>query len=165
MGVAGQDFLSHFNYLIDYRKHSVRIEHGNEIRNSIEGDLVPIESAGHRMIVASEAQSVGHANLHFLLDSGANSIVLLPGAYQALNLTIQENRFEATSAGRVEVKVGRICLLTVGSQQFHDMTVALAATQPVERIGDGLLPTSLFKSLYVNNHEGYVMLSPQSKKN
>jgi predicted aspartyl protease len=64
-GIAGQDFLSHFNYLIDYRKHSVRIEQRNEIRGSIEGDPVPIEVSGHRMIIASEAQSGRSANCVF----------------------------------------------------------------------------------------------------
>lgn len=164
-GIAGQDFLSHFNYLIDYGKHSVRIEQGDEIRGSLKGDPVSIEVSGHRMIIASEAQSIGRANLHFLLDSGANSVVLLPGASREINLPVQESRGDVTSSGHVELKVGRIHMLKVGSQQFHDLVVALPATEPAARIGDGLLPTALFKSLYVNNHEGFVMLNPQPRKN
>jgi aspartyl protease len=164
-GIAGQDFLSHFNYLIDYWKRSVRFEQGDEIRGSVQGDSVPIEVSGHRMIIASETQSVGHANLRFLLDSGANSVVLLPRASQAINLPVQESRDDVTSSGRVELKVGRIRMLKVGSQEFHDLTVALTASEPAARIGDGLLPTALFKSLYVNNQKGFVMFNPRPKKN
>jgi predicted aspartyl protease len=164
-GIAGQDFLSHFNYLIDYRRHSVRIEQVNEIRGSLVGDPVPIEVSGHRMIVATEAQSAERANLRFLLDSGANSVVLLPEASQALKLAIQENRGDTTSSGHVELKVGRVRALKVGSQQFHDITVAVAAAEPAERIGDGLLPTALFQSLYVNNREGFVVFNPRVNKN
>jgi predicted aspartyl protease len=164
-GIAGQDFLSHFNYLIDYRKRVVRIEQGNEIRASIEGDRVPIEVSGRRMIVALEAQSAERANLRFLLDSGANSIVLLPRASQALQIAIQENRADTTSSGQVELKVGRLRALTIGSQQFHDLTAALAATESKQQIGDGLLPTALFHAIYVNNREGFVMVNPRAGKN
>src|ERR1700733_11181257 len=31
-GIAGQDFLSHFNYLLDYPKHTIRFELADEIR-------------------------------------------------------------------------------------------------------------------------------------
>jgi predicted aspartyl protease len=164
-GIAGQDFLSHFNYLIDYWKRSVRIEQADEIRGSVQGEPVPIEVSGHRMIIASEVQSVGHANLRFLLDSGANSVVLLPAASHALNLSTQESRADVTTSGQAELKVGRIRELKVGSQQFHDLAVALPSTEPAARIGDGLLPTSLFKTVYVNNREGFVMFNPRVSKN
>ena len=164
-GVAGQDFLSHFNYLLDYRRHSIRFEQDAEIQGGVEGDRVPIEGGEHRMIVASEAQSVNRAKLHLLLDSGANSVVLLPSASQSLSLSVQKNEIEATSAGQVELHVGVVRALTVGSQQFHDITVALSASEPAERIGDGLLPTVLFHALYVNNHDGFVVLNPQPRKN
>jgi predicted aspartyl protease len=84
-GIAGQNFLSHFNYLLDYRKHVVRIELSSEIQDTIDGDHVPIDARDNRMLVASEAQSRGTTGLRLLLDSGASSVVLLPRAVQALN--------------------------------------------------------------------------------
>ena len=164
-GIAGQDFLSHFNYLIDYRKHSMIIEQGNEIRSSLEGDPVSIEVSSHGMIIASQAQSIGRANLRFLLDSGANSVVLVPRASREISLPVQESRSDVTSSGHVELKVGRIRMLIVGSQLFHDLVVALPDNEPAARIGDGLLPTALFRSLYINNHEGFVMFNPRARKN
>ena len=164
-GIAGQDFLSHFNYLLDYRSRSVRIEIDNEIRDAIEGDTLPIEMTGNRMIVASVAQSQGRERLRLLLDSGANSVVLFPRASQALDLPAQGHGLEVTSSGQVGLQVGRIPVLTVGSQQFREITAALPAAEPAEGIGDGLLPTALFQTLYVNNREGFVMLNPRAKKN
>jgi len=164
-GIAGQNFLAHFNYLLDYRKHSVRIEQADEIQQALDGDRVPMDRGDHRMIVASEAQSVGRAKLRLLLDSGANTVVLLPAASHALNLSAQESGVETTSSGEVGLHVGRVHALTVGSQQLHEIAVALASTAPAEQIGDGLLPTALFQSLYVNNREGFVVLNPHAKKN
>ena len=163
-GIAGQNFLSHFNYLLDYRKHLVRIELASEIRDAIEGDQVPMETIESRMIVDSEAQSRGRAKLRLLLDSGANSVVLMRAASQTLNLPTQEKGLEVTSSGQVGLKVGRVHVLTIGSQQFHDIAVALPASEPAERIGDGLLPTDLFQALYVNNREGFVVFNPRDRK-
>jgi len=163
-GIAGQNFLAQFNYLLDYRKHVIQIELGNEIRDAIGGDRLPMESSGNRMFVASEAQSLDHAKLRLLLDSGANSIVLLRHASRILDVPPQETGLENTSSGPVRLGVGRIRLLTIGSEQFHNITVALPAAEPAERIGDGLLPTVLFQALYVNNREGFVVLNPRQKE-
>jgi len=61
--------------------------------------------------------------------------------------------------------VGRLRGLTIGSQQFHDLTAAVAATESAQQIGDGLLPTALFHVLYVNNREGFVVVNPRVGKN
>jgi hypothetical protein len=163
-GIAGQNFLSHFNYLLDYRRHVVRVELANEIQDTIKGDKVPVEVSENRMIVASQAQSRGRAKLRLLVDSGANSVVLIHAASQALNLPTQGGGLELTSSGQVGSQVGRVDVLRVGSQQFHDLTVALPAAEPGERIGDGLLPTALFQAIYVNNREGFIVFNPRVKK-
>ena len=126
---------------------------------------MPIEVTENRMMIASEAQSVGHASLRLVIDSGANSVVLMPRASQRLSLTTHERGLEVTSSGQVGFQVGRVQVLRVGSQQFHDIVVALPATDPTELIGDGLLPTDLFQSLYVNNRERFVLLNPRARKN
>ena len=164
-GIVGQDFLSHFNYLLDYRSHVVHIEQANEIQDAIQGDQVSLEAADNRMLVASEARSRNHATLHLLLDSGANSIVLLRTASQALNLQTQASGVEMTSSGQVGLRVARVHELLVGSEEFHDIAVALPAADPAERIGDGLLPTAFFRALYVNNKKGFVVFNPRVKKN
>src|SRR5580704_16041341 len=134
-GIAGQNFLAHFNYLLDYRKHSVRIEQADEIQQALDGDRVPMDRSDNRMIVALEAQSVGRAKLRLLLDSGANTVVLLPAASHALNLSAQEGGVETTSSGKVGLHMCRIHALTVGSQQLQEIAVALASTAPAEQIG------------------------------
>jgi predicted aspartyl protease len=163
-GIAAQNFLSHFNYILDYHSRVIRFEQANEIRNTIQGDQVPLEAGNNRMLVASEAQSRNHAKLHLLLDSGANSVVLLRTASQTLNLPKQESGLETTSSGQVGLQVARVRELVVGSEQFHDMEVALPAADPAERIGDGLLPTAFFHALYVNNHDGFVIFNPRARK-
>jgi hypothetical protein len=79
----------------------------------------------------------------------------------------RESWLELTASGQAGLQVAHVRALTIGSQKFNDLAVALPDAQPAdaERVEDGVLPTSLFKSLYVNNHEGYVVLNPRTKKN
>jgi predicted aspartyl protease len=166
-GIVGQNFLSHFNYLLDYRKHSLRIELAHEVRDAIDGESVPMDRRENMMIVPSEAQSRGNAKLRLLLDSGANLVVLTRKSSQGLDRAAQGNWIETTSSGQQGMQVGHVRALTVGSQKFHDIAVALPEAQAAdeERVEDGLLPTALFNSLYVNNQDGFLMFNPRVKKN
>jgi predicted aspartyl protease len=163
-GIAGQDFLSHFNYLLDYPKHTIRFELADEIRDAIEGDRVPVEVVGNKMIVALEARSYHEAKLRLRLDSGTNSVVVMRTASQALDLLTHQNGLAATSGGQVGMKVGRLDQLKVGSQRFQDISVALSSLDSSDRYGDGLLPTALFHALYVNNRESFIVFNPKARK-
>jgi predicted aspartyl protease len=163
-GVVGQDFLSRFNYLLDYRKRCLRFERDDEIRNAIDGDRLAMERSGHRMIVPVEMQAGGVARMRLLLDSGANSLVLMRESSQTLKISAQTNWLETTSSGQVGLQVGTIQTLTVGSQKLRNIPVALTASEPTEEIGDGLLPMALFQVLYINNREGFVVFHLQTRK-
>ena len=76
-GILGQDFLSHFNYLLDYRRRVLRIEAESEIEDALAGDRVAMETRGNRMIVDGEGQGLRSAAVRLLLDSGASSLVLM----------------------------------------------------------------------------------------
>jgi predicted aspartyl protease len=166
-GIVGQNFLSQFNYLLDYRKRVLRIEADHEIRDSVDSESVPMERRENMMMVASEVQSRGGAKLRLLLDSGANLVVLTRRPSQALDRATQQNWLEVTSSGQEGIEIGHVRALTVGAQKFHDIAVALPAPQAAdaERVEDGLLPTSLFSALYVNNREGLLMFNPRIRKN
>jgi predicted aspartyl protease len=102
--------------------------------------------------------------LILMLDSGANSLVLLPNASRALNLSVRQAGVETTSNGQLGLQVSQVRILTVGSTQFHDLPAALSSAVPAENIGDGLLPMSLFQSVYVDTREGFVILNPRARR-
>lgn len=166
-GVVGQNFLAHFNYLLDYKKHSLRIEAAQEVQDGLDGEQIPMERRENMMIVTSEAQWFGRAKLRLLLDSGANVVVLTRRPSQALDRSTQQNWLEVTASGETGMQMGRVHSLLVGAQQLHDLPVALPASRAsdAERVEDGLLPTALFRTLYVNNSEGFVEFNPKMKKN
>jgi hypothetical protein len=163
-GILGQNFLSHFNYILDYRRQVVRFESENEVQAAIGGEHVAIEWKDGRMIVASEGQSRASANLRLVLDSGADSLVLLRKASQTLDLPRQSPLLQIISGGQVEMQAGKVNVLIVGSEKLHQVTALLPDVDPGVPIGDGLLPTILFHALYVNSHDGFVVLNPRTGK-
>jgi hypothetical protein len=162
-GIVGQNFLSHFNYLLDYQQRSIQFELAAEISAAIDGDSVPMQTTGNRMIVASEVESPQRATLRLVLDSGTSSVMLIGHAAQVVDL--RENRAGISTGGGFRTLVGRLNLLTVGSHQFQDVQVLLP-TEPSqwEQIEDGVLPTDLFRALYVNNKQGFVVFDPRPKQ-
>jgi predicted aspartyl protease len=163
-GILGQNFLSHFNYILDYRRQVVRFESEDEVQEAIDGEHVAIEWKDDRMIVASEAQSRASASLRLVLDSGADSLVLLRKAAQTLDVPRESPSLQLVSGGQVEMQAGKVNVLMVGSAKLRQVAALLPDADPGVPIGDGLLPTILFRALYVNNHEGFVVFNPQFRK-
>lgn len=164
VGIVGQNVLSHFNYLLDYRKHLLRIEEGNEIASALRGDRVPMEARENRMMVAAEAQSRSRAAIRLMLDSGANSLVLLNRASNALDLRGKQTTTETSTMGNSTMTTGLVDSLTVGSEILYNLVATLPSIDPSERIGDGLLPTALFDRFYVNNRARFFVLNPRMKR-
>lgn len=162
-GIVGQNFLARFNYLVDYRAHSLQIEEKEEIRATLDGEAVAVEVIQHRMILAAEATVKGGTKLRLLLDSGANALVLMGQAASALDSPMLQAKVETSAAGAAAVRAGRVDL-TVAAHAFRGVPASLMPNAPPQPIGDGLLPMALFDAVYVNNAQGYVVLNPRVRK-
>jgi predicted aspartyl protease len=164
-GIIGQNFLSHFNYVLDYRHRLIHFESENELRDSSFGARVPLETPG-RMVIESEMSSLGVGKAHLLLDSAANSLVLFRRVERLGPLKQGENSSltDARNAARSDAMV-RVDSLTISDQHFHNLKLAFVPPgEGNSRVEDGLLPTILFRALYVNNREGFVVLNPRFAK-
>ena len=165
-GVVGQEFLSHFNYLLDYGKRTIRVESGSEVGENIEGSHVPLELIHDRgrdkMIITADMQALHHTVLRLALDSGATDVVLMKDASQRLQVPIRENMWQQTPAGSSALHSGPVHLITIGTEQLRDVR-AVTSSETAVPFGDGLLPTSLFQALYFNNREGFVVFNPRTK--
>jgi hypothetical protein len=163
-GVLGQSFLSHFNYLLDYRRRSLTLETANEIRERVSGEVIPLEIRDQKVLVQAETQPGGRKKLLLWLDSAANQMVLFHRAAAALNLGSQSSLSQLTTATNIStIDTGRLPFLKIGLQIFRDLAVTLPppAATDAQRSEDGLLPTSFFHSFYMNNRESFVIFNPR----
>jgi hypothetical protein len=163
-GVLGQNFLSRFNYLLDYRRRSLTLETANEIRERVSGEVIPLQIRDQKILVQAETQPGGQEKLLLWLDSAANQMVLFHRASAAMNLRKQSSMSQLTTASSIStIDTGRLPFLKIGLQIFRDLAVSLPppAATDAQRSEDGLLPTTLFHSLYVNNGESFAIFNPR----
>ena len=137
-GVLGQSFLSGFDYMLDLR--GKRLEFGKQ---EPTGSRSPARMLEGRPTVTT---SLGD----LVLDSGAERLVLF--GVRPEGDVLQDMR---TVAGSKLVGLVWSKLVIDGVRVWRGDAVAI----PERREGDaaGLMPVSLFKSVYVCNSEGYVV--------
>jgi hypothetical protein len=143
-GVLGQEFLAQFDYLLDFAKH--RLVFGGPAPDG--GSRVGFENInGCPVIETSEGKLV--------LDSGANSTILYRSSPPSADGSIIR-----TASGTASVSTIQGLRLTIGGREYYP---AKAAALPRSLLkGDGLLPATLFRAIYISNSNKYVILDPST---
>jgi len=144
-GVLGQEFLAHFDYLLDFANHLLVF--GEPTAEG--GNRVGFETInGCPVVETSEGKLV--------LDSGANVTIL----YRASSPEPDGPAIRTASGRATAARIENLRLLIAG-RDYHP---ANAASIPRSRPrGDGLLPASLFHAVFVSNSGRYVILDPGVK--
>jgi len=165
-GVLGQDFLSHFNVLIDYRSRKVWLSQTGALRNLLAGTPLPVQRRQSKYYLTVPAKPGSDLRLTLLLDSGACYPVLFMGSGVMAGLDVvrfgDPKHTAASTAGR---RFLRPCLLggfLHGEAGLRGVEVMLAELLTGEtRFEDGLLPTYLFEAIYFDCQQNYVLLNPR----
>ena len=164
-GVVGQNFLGRLNYSLDYGRRLLVVEDGRDAPPA--GERVPIAKEEGKMFVAATSRHGDAAALRLLVDTAAGGLVLFdsPSCRAALEIETPPGLLlkASTNAGSLAARPGQLKSLRVGGAKFTRLPVALIRVPQSAgpRREDGLLPTSLFRSIYFNNAEGYVVLNPR----
>jgi hypothetical protein len=167
-GVLGQDFLSRFNYLIDYQGRVVEFDgsrDSGDYQGRLTGTHIPIERDRGRALIVAQTAGCRKSGLRLVLDSGASRLVLFNEPLCSFDISYQQGLDRWTTA--TTILGGQVCLngslrhIEVGDESLVDLPVRFLANRQTAlgRVEDGLLPTRLFRSIYFNNNEGYVVLN------
>jgi len=156
-GVLGQNFLARFNFTLDFRQR--RINFADMDENQFEQTVrVPFEKDEGRILLNLK---IKQTNLTFVFDSGAAGLILFASGCQKLAGQIEPSEQitqVSTNAGESLTQTGWLDKLQFGGKRIRRVPVALL--NKVEPTEDGLLPMRLFRSVYFNNQEGYMILNP-----
>jgi hypothetical protein len=155
-GVLGQDFLSRFDYTIDYRRERL----GWTAETAEERARLPLVPAGDRRLV----QVPGHGRHDPALmvpDSGSEGLVVFERAGRTavevdpLPQLVLVSGLGSRRAGRWAV----LPELRVGSVTLRDQPAVVLERDGSSAVeGDGLLPLHLFSRVSFNNHAGYLVV-------
>ncbi len=162
-GVLGQNFLSQFNYLINYRQRRIAFEDGDELEKSLRGERLPVEWREDRALVS--AQAAKGKSWRLVLDSGIASLLLFAADWRDLKLDWDSSEPQwlraSSDSGSRSARQKRLRRFSIGGADFHDLPVAVmeASAARAGRVEDGLLPTSLFAQVYFNRRKSFVILA------
>ncbi|MEO6236418.1 MAG: retropepsin-like aspartic protease [Vicinamibacterales bacterium] len=137
-GVLGQDFLSAFNYTLDYRRRRLTWD---EPRTCGAAGALPMIKAEGRFVVALEGRD--GAPLRLVPDSGSEVLVLFhtnPAPQGSATI-----RVSSVGAGDRAARPIPIAPLRVGGATLRDSSAYL--TERVDADADGLLPLHGFSSV------------------
>lgn len=169
-GVLGQDAFVGTNLLIDYRKRRLTIDPAGLLAPFLDGHAVDMRHQGRRVLVdvaVTLTRPWPAVPVRLVLDSAAMSVTLferddLKPAHFALSRLLGHVQIESLHGRRTAIK-GHVDELAVGSNLLSRVPATL--TDRPDWWGaseqDGLLPTTLFESLYFDYRAGTVIFNPR----
>ncbi len=160
-GIIGQDFLSRFNFTVDYERSRL---FWNDEAPTDPGTRLTLTASAGRFFVTLPQHSDTEANpLRLVPDSGADAVILFGNqSARQLQLIDEPHAMRLDSlAGAVTIRPAVIETLQVGAATLRHQRAAIIAVKTPGEDGDGLLPLHVFASVSFNNRDGYMVVRPR----
>lgn len=160
-GVLGEDFLSQFDFLIDYKKRELHFDAA-----APAGERCRIESIGqyhgqpttNRLLIQVEFLELNRGKVQLQLDTGARVPELFPVRPDAFPSQPWAGSL-AFTGGTNGTTVHPHTALRIGTTLVSDVDV-VQSRRGVVFDAVGLLPASLFNRIYISHTGGFVVLNP-----
>jgi Aspartyl protease len=173
-GILGENFLEHFDLLIDYEHRILCLDDTKQLQDRVKGERIALMPVPHAdqylpftlpLIVAVHLSGISDRPLLLQLDSGID----VPFLFECGQLPHVQT-IGTTQRHRDANEVSRAFAvlmpqdLHVGAHSFRQISfltpVAAAKNIPVKPDVDGLLPTALFRSAFISYADHFAVLQP-----
>jgi Aspartyl protease len=174
-GVLGENFLAHFDVLIDYSRRLLCLDRARLMEKDIRGERIPLVASGHRdtdvpfserLVISVNLSDTGTRPILLQVDSGSDGPILYAGKKELELTLLKRARLqgpEVSEARRAfailppqDMKLGARTL-----RQVPFMTPANRAQNIPDRKEDGILATVLFQRVYVSHSDHFVIFDPR----
>jgi hypothetical protein len=160
-GVLGEDFLSKFDILIDYKQHWLGFggapPAGERCRFETIGQYHGSPTT-NRLLIAVEFMEVSEDKMQLQLDTGAKVPELFPASHDSLPSQPWGGSM-ATSSGTNGILINSHITIKIGTTMVLDQDV-VRSRDGVAFDAVGLLPASIFHRIYISHSGGFVVLNP-----
>lgn len=174
-GVLGENFLAHFDVLLDYAHGLVCLDETNRMQGKLKGERVALVRSNQpeddplfseRLVVSVSLSDIRARQILLQLDSGSDGAILYAG-----NRTLEDpllkrakvRTSQASSAQRAFADLPPqdmvIGIRTMRRVAF--VTPVNAADNLPEREEDGVLPTLLFHRVFISHFGHYAIFDPR----
>jgi hypothetical protein len=174
-GVLGENFLAHFDLLIDYAHKLVCLDETEAMRDRVQGERIPFVKPQHpdsdvpfaeRLVLSVHLSGAGTRQVLLQLDSGSDGPILY-----ARNGEKELPLLQHAAPRKGNVSVGQSAFADLPPQELRIgtrtmsripfVTPATAGNDVPEREEDGLLPTLLFHRVFISAADHFVILDPR----
>jgi Aspartyl protease len=173
-GVLGENFLAHFDLLIDYAHKFLCLDETGAMRESVRGEHIPLVASQHpekevpfmeRLVISVHLSGAGTRQILLQLDSGSDGLILYAGNVANSGLlkqaTLQgDNVSKAQRAFAVlppqDMRIGTRTL-----NQVYFVTPLSVGNDVPKQVTDGVLPTVLFRRVFISGADHYVVFEPK----
>ena len=173
-GILGDNFLEHFDLLIDNRQHILCLDDSNTLALAAQGEHIALmEPYGpandlpftRPIVVTAKVSGLAETPVLLRLDSGSNAAMLHVASPQ---MRVKINRTTPTLRRDVEgveqvFAVLPVQSLEIGKHHLREVTFVV----PMNSVGngpepreDGVLPTMAFQRVFISPTAGYAAFEP-----
>ncbi len=174
-GILGENFLEHFDLLIDYRHKLLCLDEPNRMQSEIKGERIPLVRSKHaeddlpfthRLVVSVHLSGTGRKQILLQLDSGSNVPIIYSGNEESEWTLLWYARLRRSGLSDPQAAFAPLPPqnMRLGSYTLNKIpfvTPAHSMSGVSNREEDGILPTMLFQRVYFNNSARYVVFEPK----
>ena len=164
-GVLGEDFLQHFDILLDNEKKTLVLDRTSRLAKSFYGEQLPFSRFGSfdtgpssdRIIVELKILSYREQSLRCVLDSGTNVTILYPETSKVWNTQLFSQPSELYALNGKNCFMEKSLMVVAG--RIHPDTEVLVCENVTREASDSdcLVPTYLFKEILISHLNSYVI--------
>ena len=169
-GILGEDFLKHFDILIDNHAKTLTLDETSELAHSVTGDRLPLSFSGTRGAQSTTDRLVFDLKLlssgetaHFLIDSGANHTFFFPPKPLPFHSRSRHAGTLQTFSGSGRCHID-VVPLEIGKDTLPAVGLAFCEGMRSNTDVDGTLPTNTFKRLFISHSGAYAIANPHFRK-
>lgn len=172
-GILGENFLGRFDLLIDHRRKMVCFDESKQMQQAVQGERIPVlaraEPTGdlaftQAVLISVHLSGEGRKGTVLRVDSGSNTPILF-SSRDSLPWLQRSSARRATVAGSGTLSFVTTPIQTMRIGQHIVRSIAfqtpIATGHALSKVGeDGLLPTSLFKRVFISYADRFVIFEP-----
>jgi hypothetical protein len=173
-GILGQNFLAHFDLLMDYQHKLLCLDETGQLQQSLAGEHLPLVEPRTRETDFPFAQpliiqahlTASSRQILLRLDSGSNMPLLYDGDQDSVSWIQKQPSLTGRVVGNSNQSFAATPTQDIyfGSHALTQVTFVtpLKSTHSRSMHGeDGLLPTSLLRRIFISYNNRFIILSPK----
>ena len=174
-GVLGENFLAHFDLLLDYPRRLLCLDEAKLMENDLRGERIPLVASKHaetdvpfteRLVISVSLSDTGSRPILLQLDSGSDGPILFAVNGESMQPLLKRAKLRGPEGSEVQKAFAILPPqdMRLGSRIIRKVpfvTPVNTAQNVPGREEDGILATVLFQRVYISHADHFIIFDPK----